>query len=341
MDRRNNILAHLIRNEKGTTELLYALLTYKPFRNALLRLLTKGKAETDGISWDDMYTQTEIGGGIPDLSILGETTNILVEVKITSWRGLTDNQPQTYLQWLAAQGTSKAGYFVAIIPPVYYHLQELKQRITSFNNSNALNPIISTILTWDEVLKMLRENDLDQMNPYIRDFCDLLASWYEIPITKFTFDEVDKMYDADTAKAIRKLMKVVEDVVNGLEQKGYKVEYSFNKKWWDDGEYGAYVKHGGDQYLLWFGLWQDYWEKMGEPLCFGVQDREWDARICTEFMRIHPNYTKYPPNSPKPFLGVGIKKDILLSEDPVTRILDILEKDLRLLSEQFGAVEKA
>ena len=333
-------MSHLIKNENDTTKLLYGLLTYKPFRSAVLSLLTKGKPETADIGWDDVVMQTTIGGGIPDISILGKTANILVEVKTASWRGLTDNQPQTYLQWLAEQGASKAGYFAAIIPPVYYHLQELKKRIASFDDSNALHPVISTIITWDEVLKTLCASDLDQMSPYIRDFCDLLTSWYGIPIIKFTFEEVRKMYNADTAKAIRKSIKVVEDVIAGMEQKGYKVEYSFNKKWWEDGEYGAYVKRG-DQYLLWFGLWQDYWEKTGEPLCFGVQDGEWDARICTEFMRIHPNYTKFPPNDSKPFLVLGIPKDILLSEDPVMRILDVLEKDLLLLCAQIEGFQRA
>jgi len=94
------------------------------------------------------------------------------------------------------------------------------------------------------------------------------------------------------------------------------------------------VKHG-DQYLLWFGLWQDYWEKTGEPLCFGVQSGKWHDRICKEFMRIHPNCTKFPPNDLKPWLVLGIPKEILLSEDPVMRILDDLDKDLSLLRAQI------
>jgi hypothetical protein len=341
MGRRNNILSHLIKNENDTTKLLYALLTYKPFSNALLRLFTNGKVGTADLSWDDMSIQTTIGGSIPDLSILGEGVNIVVEVKTTPWRGLTDNQPQSYLQWLAAQDASKAGYFVAIVPPGYDHLLELKRRITSFHDSNTLNPVTSSIVTWDDVLETLCESDLDQMNPYIRDFCDLLNSWYEIPVTKFTFEEVCTMYDANTAKAIRKLLRVVEDVISGIEQKGYKVEHGFQKKWWErEGEYGGYVKCD-DQNVLWFGLWQDYWEKSGVPLCFGVQDRQWDARICKEFIRMHPNYTRFPSNDPRPFVLENIQKDIILSEDPVARILSMLEKDLQLLCEQIKDSKKA
>lgn len=333
MDRQNNILSYLIKNENDTTELLYALLIYKPFRESLLCILTRGKVGTNKMSWDDIYTHTAIGGGIPDLSMLGEHANILVEVKTTPWRGLTDNQPQSYLRWLAGQEAAKPGYFVAIVPPVYYHLQELNQRITDFHDSNILNPVTTSIVTWNEILNALHESDLDQMNSYIRDFCDLLNSWYDIPVTKFTFEEVRTMYDANTAKAIRKLIKVVEDVISELEQKGYIVEYSLNKKWWE-GEYGGYVKYD-NQYVLWFGLWQDYWENSGVPLCFGVQDKQWDARICTEFIKNHPNSIRFPLTDLKPFILENIEKDVILSENPVTRIFSILEKDLQVLCNQM------
>ncbi|HOJ72005.1 MAG TPA: hypothetical protein PLR38_09250 [Syntrophorhabdaceae bacterium] len=231
MDKGFNILSYLIKDENDITKFLYGLLRYKPFLNVILSLFKIGQSESAEISWDDVDMQKAISGFVPDISILGKAVNILIEVKTNPWTGLTDNQPQTYLQWLAEQSTSKAGYFIAIVPPVYKHLHELEKRITSFDGSSASHPVISKIITWGDILNTLRENDLDQMSPYIRDFCDLLTSWYTTPITKFNFEEVREMYNADTAKGIRKLIKVVEDVISGIEQKGYKVEYSFNRRW--------------------------------------------------------------------------------------------------------------
>ena len=148
------------------------------------------------------------------------------------------------------------------------------------------------------------------------------------------------MYDSNSAKAIRKLLTLVEDVINGLDQKGFKVGHSFNKRWWKNGEFGCYIQCN-EQNVLWFGLWQDYWENSGVPLCFGVHDGKWDARICAEFRRLHPTCVAFPSGDPNPFLVENIERDIILSDEPVTRILNILEKDFMSLCDQIKNAEKA
>jgi hypothetical protein len=326
-----NMLSYLISNENDTTKLLYALLNYKPFRDTLIRLFTDNHFEADKISWDDVYTQCSIGGCIPDLSIQSQKVSILIEIKTSLYCGLTDNQPESYLTWLSGNCAVGDKFFVIIIPPGYYYLNELKTRIKKFQESKKENPVTSIILTWDKVLSAIHENDLNKMNPYIQDFYNLLNSMYQSPIINFTFEEVRSMYDKNTAKAIGKLFKITDSILKELEQKGYQIEYSLNKKWWDNGEYGGYIKCE-NQYVLWFGIWQSYWEDSGVPLCFGI-DKNWNAQIIHEFKRLYPNSIEYP--SKNPYILGGVEKDILMSDDAVVKILDFLERYLINLCNQL------
>lgn len=241
MDKPVNILSHLVKNENDTTELFSALLAYKPFREVIIRLFTKSQFGADDVFWDDIDTQIDTAGAKPDMSLLGEKVSILVEIKTTPCRGLTDNQPSTYLEWLADQNDNKTPFLIALIPPNYYHLNELESRIKSFNMTNNRKPVDTMILTWDTLLTAIEENELDVLNHYIGDFCTLIRSWYDAIRIKFTFEEVRAMYDSNMAEAIKKLMDTIEGVLRGLEQNGYTVSYSFNKRWWE-GEYGGYIQ---------------------------------------------------------------------------------------------------
>jgi len=70
------------------------------------------------------------------------------------------------------------------------------------------------------------------------------------------------MYARETASGIANLLKLVERVSAEL-GKSYQIEDSFNRRWWDNGEYGVYIRKG-DHNLLWFGIWQAYWELLVE-----------------------------------------------------------------------------
>ncbi|HLE24581.1 MAG TPA: hypothetical protein VI935_02900 [Thermodesulfobacteriota bacterium] len=333
MDEYKNILSRLLRTENHVTEFLCGLCVYKPFREILVRLFTGGQYGSDDISLDDIDTQTTIEGSIPDLSMLGEKVNILVEVKIDSWRELTQNQPETYLRWLASSN-AESRFFIALIPPVYDYLEELESRINSFHRTNKRNPVNTSIIRWDDLLQKISKDELDQMSPYIKDFSNLLKSRYEVPIIKFTFEEMQSMYDPNSAKGIEKLLKLIEEVLTGLEKKGYQVSHAFNRRWWDDGEYGGYVLFHGQE-VLWFGLWQEYWENKGVPLSFGIHFEKWDNRLRSEFKRLHPSSVIFPQGGPNRFLIEKIDRDVFLSDDPGKKILEILEKDLTSLCKQI------
>ena len=143
------------------------------------------------------------------------------------------------------------------------------------------------------------------------------------------------MYDSNTAGAIKKLMDIIEGVLRGLEQNGYTVYNSFDKRWWE-GEYGGYIqiKDHPEEDALWFGLWHAPWMKFGKPLCFGVHIGHSDPLICSAFKRLHPNCIEFPTDKPSEPYGIDfIEKDILMSHDVVSKIVEMLDKDLQSLKD--------
>ncbi|MDU9050135.1 MAG: hypothetical protein Q3M30_14910 [Candidatus Electrothrix sp. Rat3] len=327
MGKQYNILSYLIDSENRTTEMLYALLAYKPFRELVVRLFTESKFGADDISWDDIEIQSRIGNIIPDMALRNDKVSILVEVKIDCYRGLMDSQPGSYLKWLAGPKANGSSIFVALVPPDYKYLEELDRRINDFQSSNSNSSVRTLVVKWDQLIQVVLENDLEKLNQYIRDFCSLLKAWYEVPVIKFTTEETRLMYDKKNAVSIRKLLETIEEVIDVLKEKGYEVKNSFSRRWWQDGEYGCYIKRKGN-YILFFGLWQDYWEKFGQPLCYGVAE-EWDSSVCEEFRKAHPSHEKY-----EAYLMKNIDQLTLLSERPVFSITKTIEKEIETLSRQ-------
>lgn len=331
----HNILSSIIKTENSTTNLLHSLLAYKPFREVIVRLFTCQKFGAEDIDWNDIDTQTFIGDSIPDLALLGEQVSILVEIKTTSWRGLTDNQPKSYLEWLLNNNNSTKKYFVALTPPIYDHNDELKKRIELFNKEHVNNTVHILILNWTDIVNTIYNNDLQLLNQYIFDFCKLLSDWYETPKSKMTFEEAKLIYNHNFVSAISKLIKITEDVISGIEDMGYEVAKSFNKRWWE-GEYGGYVKHDGQE-ILWFGVWQEYWSKHDTPLCFGVHQGKWDAKICNAFQNKYPSSIRFPPGDTTPYQVQSISTEVMLSDDPTSTILDTLEECLKELKTEISA----
>lgn len=295
-----NILKFLLSKEDSVSSFLKGLMFFKPVRESLVRLFTNKELKTQDIKFEDIYLQFVLreNQSRPDLAIINEKLKMLIEVKISPYRELTENQPESYLEWLANQQSENLQsknlslYFVAIIPPNYDHRNDLEKRLFDFKNKNRDIEIHIKIIDWLEIKKELQDNDLHLLNPYISDFCDLLSEWYENPIIKFSLEEVNVLYNQKTFYALSKLFEFVEKVVEELENKekieGISIYKAFKNKWWKD-EYGAYFVCNNID-LLWFGIWSKAWEEYGSPLWIGVC-RSWDRKII-EFFKNKTNEKK-------------------------------------------------
>ena len=173
---------------------------------------------------------------------------------------------------------------------------------------------------------MISDNDLHLLNNYIADFTNLLSSWYETPAIRMSLEEVQLIYNHNFLSALTNIIKITEGVISGLEQNGYKISKSYNKRWWE-GEYGCYVQYK-EHDILWFGIWSDYWEKHDVPLCFGVHEGKMDDRICQAFREKYPMSKLFPPGDTTPYRVQDIDKEILLSKNQISKVINILEECL-------------
>ena len=79
----------------------------------------------------------------------------MFEIKIEIFTNLTDNQPQSYLDYLKELELESENLFF-ILPKGYFHLKKIK-------NHN--------IIYWEDILKQIIEQKLDKENIFINEFC--------------------------------------------------------------------------------------------------------------------------------------------------------------------------
>jgi hypothetical protein len=187
-----NVLSHLASNENSVTTLLKALCSLKPIREVVIRLFTHKNFGAADVAFDDISTQVNIGNAILDMGIQADELHVGVEIKVLNSTGLTGNQPQAYLRWLAQQCV-RHKFFVFLVPPLYDH-QEYEKRKQAFCAAHPGHGIQFVEITWLDVCTALDETGLSATSVYARDFRNLLEEWYvPTPIT-FTLNELREIY---------------------------------------------------------------------------------------------------------------------------------------------------
>ena len=169
MARTSNIFHNLVTDEDSTTELLCNLMRFAAFRRPLLaRLLSEACASQ--IVYDDIDTQVDLrGSGRPDIVIKNEDVCALVEVKVTQYQGLTDNQPDGYFSFLLNDETRER-WLLFLVPKDWIHLGSLNESLARLTAANRAGGIRTGVVYWDDVLTVIEENDLQALNPFLADF---------------------------------------------------------------------------------------------------------------------------------------------------------------------------
>lgn len=315
-----NVLRHLPSDENSVTTLLRALCVLKPMREVVVRFFTQGRFGADDVKFEGVSIQSGIGGAIPDMCLQADALRVVVEIKVSAWRGLTASQPQVYLHWLANQPVSHK-FFVFLVPPHYavQHRQEYATRKAAFCEAHPNHGIHFVESNWLELCCALDETGLSSTCVYARDFQNLLEGWYIPSPIKFTLAElgVVTMFNATAASAVGKLFEFIEQIASEFERAGFTVYREFQKRWWA-GEYGIYLKCGNEN-VLFLGIWPAFWKDHGYPLCIGVHNGKWAPAILTRFQQTFANHVLYPPTDTYPFLTKGIEQSLLM-EDAVKNV---------------------
>ena len=274
-----NIFSGIVNSENTMTELLCNFMAFKPFREAFIKLFFENISHL--VSFDNFQTQytTDINKSRPDMAIMNDECEFLIEIK--TWDTyLTGNQPNSYLDYIN-KVNKKFKSLIFLVPSNYSHLSEWQAKVSTWKKVNKSDICIKTIF-WNEIINIIKQNDLHLISDRFNDFYELLKSWFEIDPIVFSGMEVNYMFNSEIPKILTKLYSIIDEVKDYCSQI-YSVSKSMNNQ-----EYGVYIKNRDDKkLLLYLGIWYPFWEKYGCPLCYGVDTKDWTKDIIKKFSEAH------------------------------------------------------
>jgi hypothetical protein len=191
----------------------------------------------------DARTQANLNGsGFADLLIENFGVCAILEVKVNDRRGLTENQPEGYLQFLARQ-PQRERRATFIIPKRWAYRKECSSRLKAL----AKPGIESAIVEWEDIIELLESTELQNLNPILTEFTNLLVDRYKTRPINFSTVEVDVLFPMETAAAMSKLYELIEkikkksDIYNQSEQR--------------TDRHGIYFNNHQGQESFWIGNW--------------------------------------------------------------------------------------
>lgn len=281
MTRKKNIFYNLINSEDATTELLCNLLQFKTFRELFLSIFLK-KEEIMEIDFDDIDTQLYLMNEKykPDLVISNEKIEIIYEIKTSLQTGLTKNQPMGYLKYLKTIKDKKK-WLILLIPKGYRYEKEWINTTEESLKNYSDKDINTDILYWEDILEKIKENEIDRINVYFKDFVEILEDFYIVKPINFIDSEVTLMFTKTVADIITKLYETV-DLVEKYNIKNVK---KIIKKT-NTIEYGLYFKNDEGKEILYFGVWYDFWKTHKKPICYGVY-KDYSKEVISKFIKYH------------------------------------------------------
>lgn len=320
-----SIFLDVVKSEPQVTELLNNYLKFKMFRDLFLQEFLKNqdmKGILGSIEEDNIETQYSTDSGIPDIRIASDKIEILIEMKISDTE-LTDNQPAGYLkELLSNESSNKQRYLILLIPKGYKYEKEFDEKVASFFNINGKQIEVKKIY-WEDIIKLIDSNGLSDISPLFNEFQQLLKAWYVIEPIKFSSSEVYHMFNKDIPEIMLKLHGIVDEIKSILKQ--YNV--SLIK---DSSQYALDIRDGNGKYLLYFGIWLEFWRNNGEPICFGVDNKNYESY--EKFLKVADGKYKEQDENGNKWYMCWIEKNDFEAADCIERIRKILEEVLEKIS---------
>jgi hypothetical protein len=238
MARSLNIFHNLVTDENSTTELLCNLMRFAAFRRPLLTFLFQKSFVLDKISFEDISTQATIERGRPDIFISNDDISALIEVKVTKFQSLTENQPDGYFSFLAKQNKGER-WLVFLVPKGWRQLQFLQEAFEKLKVSHNDGIINTAIKYWEDVIEVIEDNDLQELNPFLNEFYQILVARHNPEPITFNAEEVIMLFNKNFPTALAKLDKLIGQI----QEKGstFKSTWSRDKKLRPE-EYGIYFE---------------------------------------------------------------------------------------------------
>ena len=314
MPRDRNIYYNLVYDENSVTELLCNLMRIAVFRRALLsRLFALGNV-CEVVPFDDIDTQCRTADtGQPDVTIDSKEVYGFIKVKIRSNCGLTQYQPDGYLEKLS---NDKRGYrFLAfLVPPDWEDRRNLDDRLKNAKSDARYRAVETAVITWEDVLDEMEKNELQTLDLALQDFHRLMEGWFRPKPIRFTRKEIEMLYSVDALEGLLKLQQLINNVSDYSQREGFKADWESRERTLVQTAYGFYLD---ESQLLYFGMDRSFWKLTGSPLCFAANNGNEVAK--EKFLRACADRKIWTLDD-IPWTGISFGKEDLESEEAAQKI---------------------
>ena len=288
-------------NENAVTIVFGNLLDrYESVRNALWKTLREDVQEEINLSCIkpiEIHPSGDRGEGIPDLVIRGHGFVLVIEIKVKKERGLQPAQQEAYVPWTQeAIQDEQTGFVLFLIPAGYHHQEELKAQAYEDDQSGRIR--ILPPIYWKQFVEKLGPPE-ELENELIHEFYNHLSERFIPKPVRFSAEEVRLMHSGKTACAIRKLIKIVEEVEDkSSSQRPAYLDYS---------GYGYKFSDPEKKKSVWFGIWWEYWAKKDFPLCVAIRKKDHSPEILNAFKKQFEINVDFTDDEDGEWLVVGYK----------------------------------
>jgi len=255
----------IVRNENSFTELFKNFLRFKPFRQAFLDLI-EIEIDTNQLSHEDFDTQFTISKfGRPDLVLSTDDVEILFEIKVYNTI-LTENQPKGYYTYLKGESKEKLKGLILVAPKNYYDFQTYSCNLKEIENVE--DHIYTDVIHWEDISKIITNNELEKISPLFDEYSKFIINWFQLRPVFYDSLNTTTMFGTHFPESLKKTISIIDSQYKEFEKQ------ECAPKWWRPKnflEYGFYINIPNEDDELYFGIWIDYWEKYGNPICIALK----------------------------------------------------------------------
>ena len=207
IEREENIFYNLIKNETSLTEVFCNFMRYENFRNLFIdiinkkiknkeNIIDKSKVKFQNFDTEVALKENEEKAGRIDLQLKINEEIYLFEIKIEVLTKLTNNQPNGYLEYLKNDNLYKNENLFFILPKGYFHTNEILEKWeekTKYSKKEIEN---HNIIYWEDILDQLRKQELDKVNVFINEFCEIIdLNWFYFEKIDFPKSELELIFN--------------------------------------------------------------------------------------------------------------------------------------------------
>ncbi len=294
MQKREKIFLYNVLNQEVIFEEYFCnLLIIDNFRNLFLKFIkSKNKIfDNFNISYENFNTEVILDEeyGRADLFLKVGSEEFIFEIKNKDRTSLTDNQPNGYLEYLNKKYKNHNKHLFFLVPKAYKHLQEINDNWKNFDD------IESQIFYWQDFVIEIKKSKLNENCVEIDMFYQFCLYWFNMRVVKFTEEEKDLLHPKEKSmnnfnKTIPTLMRKLENIIDDVGQNS-KMKKCNNC-------IGLNYSITINDYIIYFGIDYDIWEKDGIPLNIVIQNHAKNyGKFELKFSNIKLMEIEYPETS--------------------------------------------